>query len=43
MLQAVLQPGMGDNLAKFEETWNAWETSGGRLREPRGVKSWMTT
>ena len=25
MLQAVLQPGMGDNPAKFEEAWNAWE------------------
>ena len=25
MLQAVLQPGMGDSPAKFEEAWNAWE------------------
>ena len=25
MLQAVLQPGMSDNLAKFEEGWTAWE------------------
>ena len=25
MLQAVLQLGLGDNPAKFEETWNAWE------------------
>ena len=25
MLQAVLQPGMGGNPAKFEEAWNAWE------------------
>ena len=25
MLQAVLQPGMGHNPAKFEETWTAWE------------------
>ena len=25
VLQAVLQPGMGDNPAKFGETWNAWE------------------
>ena len=25
MLQAVLQPGMGDNPAKFEETWKSWE------------------
>ena len=25
MLQAVLQPGLGDNPAKFEEAWNAWE------------------
>ena len=25
MLQAVLQPGMGDNPAKLEETWKAWE------------------
>ena len=25
MLQAVLQLGMGDNPAKFEEAWNAWE------------------
>ena len=25
MLQAVLQPGMSDNLAKFEETWKSWE------------------
>ena len=24
MLQAVLQAGMGDNWAKFEETWKAW-------------------
>ena len=24
MLQAVLQPGMSDNLAKFEEGWTAW-------------------
>ena len=24
-MQAVLQLGMGDNPAKFEETWNAWE------------------
>ena len=24
-VQAVLQLGMGDNPAKFEETWNAWE------------------
>ena len=23
--QAVLQPGMGDNPAKFEKTWKAWE------------------
>ena len=25
MLQAVLQPGLGDDPAKFEETWNGWE------------------
>ena len=25
MLQAVLQPGMSDNPAKFEETWMSWE------------------
>ena len=25
MLQAVLQPGLGDNPAKFVEAWNAWE------------------
>ena len=25
MLQAVLQPEMSDNLAKFEETWKSWE------------------
>ena len=25
MLQAVLQPGMSDNSAKFEETWKSWE------------------
>ena len=25
MLRAVLQPGMGDSPAKFEEAWNAWE------------------
>ena len=25
MLQAVLQPGMNDNPAKFEETWKSWE------------------
>ena len=25
MLQAMLQPGMSDNLAKFEEGWTAWE------------------
>ena len=25
MLQAVLQPGMSDNPAKFEETWKSWE------------------
>ena len=25
MLQAVLQPGMSDNPAKFEETWTWWE------------------
>ena len=25
MLQAVLQPGMGDRPAKFEDAWNAWE------------------
>ena len=25
MLQAVLQPGMGERPAKFEEAWNAWE------------------
>ena len=25
MLQAVLQPGMSDNPAKFEETWKWWE------------------
>ena len=25
MLQAVLQPGMGDNPAKFEEAWKTWE------------------
>ena len=25
MLQPVLQPGMGDSPAKFEEAWNAWE------------------
>ena len=24
-LQAVLQPGMSDNPAKFEETWKSWE------------------
>ena len=35
MLQAVLQPGMGDNPAKFEETWNTWEHQGGRARETR--------
>ena len=26
MLQAVLQPGMSDNPAKFKETWKSWET-----------------
>ena len=25
MLQAVLQPGMNDNLAKFGEMWKSWE------------------
>ena len=25
MFQAVLQPGIGDSPAKFEEAWNAWE------------------
>ena len=25
MLQAVLQPRMSDNSAKFEETWKSWE------------------
>ena len=25
MLQAVLQPGLGDDPAKFEEMWNTWE------------------
>ena len=25
MLQAVLQPGMSDNPARFEETWKSWE------------------
>ena len=25
LLQAVLHPGMGDNPAKLEETWKAWE------------------
>ena len=25
MLQAVLQPGMNDNPAKFEEMWKSWE------------------
>ena len=25
MLQAVLQPGMSDNPAKFDETWKSWE------------------
>ena len=25
MLQAVLQPGMGDNPAEFEEAWKTWE------------------
>ena len=25
MLQAVVQPGMSDNPAKFEETWKSWE------------------
>ena len=25
MLQVVLQWGMSDNAAKFEETWNSWE------------------
>ena len=25
MLQAVLQPGMSDQSAKFEETWWSWE------------------
>ena len=25
MLQAVLQQGLGDNLAKFEEVWKTWE------------------
>ena len=25
MLQAVLQPEMSDNPAKFEETWKSWE------------------
>ena len=25
MLQAVLQPRLGDNPAKFEEAWNSWE------------------
>ena len=25
MLQAVLQPGMGDSRAKFEDVWKAWE------------------
>ena len=25
MLQAVLQQGMSDNPAKFEETWKSWE------------------
>ena len=25
MLEAVLQPGMSDNSAKFEETWKSWE------------------
>ena len=24
MLRAMLQPGMGHNPAKFEETWKAW-------------------
>ena len=25
VLQAVVQPGVGDSPAKFEEAWNAWE------------------
>ena len=25
MLQAVLQPGLGERPAKFDEAWNAWE------------------
>ena len=33
MLQAVLQPGMSDNPAKFEETWKSWEHTGGHLRK----------
>ena len=25
MLQAVMQPGMGDSPSKFEEAWKTWE------------------
>ena len=54
MLQAVPQPGMSDNPAKFEETWKSWEhqvdiyenlssTKAGRLREDqRGVARMST-
>ena len=30
---------LGDNPTKFEEAWNAWETSGGRPRETGDVKA----
>ena len=33
MLRAVLQPGMSDNPAKFEETWKSWEHQGGHLQK----------
>ena len=31
MLQAVLQPGMNNNPAKFEETWKSWEHQVGMM------------
>ena len=33
MLQAVVQPGMGDVLARFEEQWKPWEHQGDTYEE----------
>ena len=43
MLQAVLQPGMSHNPAKFEETWKTWEHQVDVYENLAASKSWMTT